>query len=224
MIIKKCRNHKQTNTVNKLIEYVEAKAIINYAQAKTSKVWYLNLPNDKEIATKLMQATQNKNTHTKAIKTYHYVISFREGEYPSDDTLKKIEQSISDKLGFNEHQRILAVHNDTAHYHMHVIVNKIHPLKYTNKTPFNDYLKMDEIAKELEIKFNLQKDNRINYKDRYKNNKAKDMEAHTGEQSLESFIKENVKEKIEKLLSEKINWQEIHNILAKHNLFIKEKT
>ena len=227
MIIKKCRNHTKTNTINTLVNYVEAKAIIDYAEHKTNKTWYINLPNNKELATKILQITQNKNARSKTYKTYHYIVSFRDGEKPSDEVLKSIEQKISDKLGFVEHQRILAVHDDTAHYHMHVVINKIHPHTYNNLTPYNDFFIMDKMAQELEIKFNLQKDNRIDLSKDKKNNKALDFEAHTGLQSLETFIKQNIKDKIQNLLINKdikTNWQDIHNLLEKYNIEIKEKT
>ncbi len=226
MIIKKIRNHKTTNTINKLIDYVETKSIIDYAQEKTAKTWYINLPNEKALAINIIKTTQQKNIRSSTSKTYHYIISFREGEKPSDETLKQIEQKISEKLGFSQNHRVLAVHDDTAHYHMHVVINKIHPAKHTNITPFNDFLSMDEIAKQIEKEFKLQIDNRIDKKRRYKNNKAKDFEAHTGFQSLETYIKEKIQPHIQDIINcaDKNNWQNLHSLLDKYNIHIQQKT
>jgi len=59
-------------------------------------------------------ATQHSNTRAKGDKTYHLIVSFRAGEQPSADTLRAIEERICAGLGYGEHQRVSAVHNDNG--------------------------------------------------------------------------------------------------------------
>ena len=78
-------------------------------------------------------ATQQINTRAKGDKTYHLIVSFRAGEQPSDAILKAVEERISAGLGYGEHQRITAVHNDTDNLHLHIAINKIHPRKNSKR-------------------------------------------------------------------------------------------
>ncbi|MBF4377214.1 relaxase/mobilization nuclease domain-containing protein, partial [Vibrio anguillarum] len=75
-------------------------------------------------------ATQQSNTRAKNDKTYHLIISFRSGEQLEQGVLSEIEKRVCDSLGFSDHQRISAVHNDTDNLHMHVAINKIHPTRH----------------------------------------------------------------------------------------------
>lgn len=58
-------------------------------------------------------ATQHLNTRAKGDKTFHLIVSFRPGEQPSAETLRAVEERICAGLGYADHQRISAVHNDT---------------------------------------------------------------------------------------------------------------
>ena len=47
-----------------------------------------------------VEATQEMNTRALSDKTYHLIVSFREGENPSADVLKDVEQQMANALGF----------------------------------------------------------------------------------------------------------------------------
>ena len=74
-----------------------------------------------------IEAAQGQNRRSKADKTYHLVASFPEGERPTDAQLDAIEQRLCDAIGLGEHQRLSALHTDTAHVHLHIAINKVHP-------------------------------------------------------------------------------------------------
>ncbi len=218
MIIKKVKNNYKYGTssiaINNLVNYVNdekhAKDVANrtnYATKKSPKSWYVNLPQDRLMAIKQMQDTQNKNTRTKLSKVSHYVVSFPVSERPSDKVMIEIEKMVADKLGCVEHERVCAIHDDTAYYHMHIVVNKVHPKTHNMLKESHDYLKMDSVAKEIEQKFGLQVDKRINYNERKnKNQNAVDMEAHTGTESFLSYLQKEFKEIA--LMAE--NWDIFH--------------
>jgi hypothetical protein len=79
-------------------------------------------------------ATQHLNTRAKGDKTYHLLVSFRAGESPDGDTLKAIEERICAGLGYAEHQRISAVHNDTDNLHLHL--NWLQVFRFKNRRLF----------------------------------------------------------------------------------------
>ncbi|MDE8345413.1 MAG: relaxase/mobilization nuclease domain-containing protein [Acidocella sp.] len=109
-------------------------------------------------ATTLIQATQLKNSRSKADKTYHLVYSFRHGENPSLGVLHKIEDELCEVLGYTDHQRISAVHIDTDNLHVHVAINKVHPTGLQNIEPFYDKQRLMETCERLEKKFGLEHD------------------------------------------------------------------
>ncbi len=81
---------------------------------------------------------------------FHYSISWPEYEQlPQDDMLKIADRTLED-LGLQEHQAIIVAHNDTAHPHIHVMVNRVHPEtgvaweKWKYKTRLETSLKVQE--------------------------------------------------------------------------------
>ena len=106
-------------------------------------------------------ATQAQNQRSKSDKTYHLVVSLPHWEHLSREQAEDIEDTICTGLGFAEHQRVSAVHQDTDHFHLHIAINKIHPTTFRCVEPYYPYYKLDSLAKELEIKHGLHQDNRI---------------------------------------------------------------
>jgi hypothetical protein len=165
--------------------------------------------------------TQSENTRTRADKTYHLVISFREEEAPTREQLEDIEDTICEGLGLGEHQRISAVHQNTENLHLHIAINKIHPRNFRIIEPYYPYLKLDRLCQELEIKHGLEQDNRIGQGQG--KGKASEMEAHTGEQSLLSWIQEHLGESLKHIQETGQSWQDVHALLAEHDLVIKPR-
>ncbi|MGL4473348.1 MAG: TraI/MobA(P) family conjugative relaxase [Shewanella sp.] len=163
-------------------------------------------------------ATQQQNTRAKGDKTYHLLVSFREGETLDDDTLSKIEAELCEAIGFGEHQRISAVHCDTDNLHIHVAINKIHPQKLTMVEPFGDYRVLGEACDRLEDKYGLEKDNHISHV-RSGQSRANDMEAHSGQKSLISWTREQCGEALKQAQS----WNEVHQVLHEHGLRLQER-
>ncbi len=150
---------------------------------------------DYELAIKEIEAVQALNTRTRKEKTYHLMISFRpeDEEKLTSEVLKEIESEFAKALGFQEHQRHCGVHKNTANIHMHVAYNMIHPEKLTRHEPYRDYRKRDIVCRTLEKKYGLAIDNgrEQSQKDHARNNeKAATYEAHSGQQSFDSYVKE----------------------------------
>jgi len=57
----------------------------------------------------------------------HWVLSWREDEQP---TVRQVEEAVSlflGELGMPDHQALYALHADTDHCHLHLVVNRVHP-------------------------------------------------------------------------------------------------
>lgn len=171
-----------------------------------------------------IQATQKKNTRSQNDKTYHLVISFREGEQPASEILEAVEDGVVERIGYGEHQRISALHTDTNNWHLHVAINKVHPGTFRNVEPFFDKFKMLEACRELEKEFGLLPDNGVQPNKPTPMNPAQDKEAHTGIKSLVSWVKEKAADEIKAVLGdEEPTWSELHKILNRYGLTIRPR-
>jgi hypothetical protein len=162
--------------------------------------------------------TQAQNTRSGADKTYHLILSFRPGEQPGEATLKAIEARICDGLGFGEHQRVSAVHHDTDNLHMHIAINKIHPIRYTTHEPYYPHKKLARLCEKLEVEFSLERDNHIAHKVAAEN-RAQDMERHAGVESLLGWVKRECAADMQAAPS----WEALHQVMRDNGLELRER-
>jgi len=177
-----------------------------------------------DLATKEIQATQARNTRSKADKTYHLVVSFKAGEHPTQDQLEDIEDEICKSIGYAEHQRISVLHTDTDNVHIHIAINKIHPENHRSIEVLRDHYRLSDACNLLEERHGLGKDNRIQKPDQqsHQPGKAGDLEAHSGLGSFKGWIKENVSE-INSVLERSTDWNDLHKQLASFDLVLRER-
>lgn len=192
-------------------------------QNKDERVEAVNITNcisDTPAAAALeVRATQMRNTRARSDKTYHMLISFRAGENVELETLKKIEHEIVSDLGFGEHQRICVVHTDTDNLHMHIAINRVHPTTYRVHNPYYPYRTMAATCARIEREYGLAVDNHEATRS-ISAGRARDMEQHTGQESLIGWIK---RENITEQMRGAATWQDLHNVLGEHGLVIKER-
>jgi hypothetical protein len=165
-----------------------------------------------------MRAVQAMNTRAVSDKTYHMIVSFREGEQPTPDQLKQIEARLCGALGFAEHQRISVVHHDTDNLHLHIAINKIHPRTLNLHEPYYDHRTRSKVCAELEIEFDLERDNHQAQKTQAAANAA-NMTARTGIGSLLVWIQQSCKADLEQAAS----WQEFNAVLRANDLTIRQR-
>lgn len=163
-------------------------------------------------------ATQHTNTRAKGDKTYHLIVSFRAGEQPNADTLRAIEERICAGLGYGEHQRISAVHNDTDNLHIHIAINKIHPTRHTMHEPYYPHRALAELCTTLERDYGLERDNHEPRR-RGAEGRAADMERHSGQESLSGWIKRECLAEIKSAAS----WAELHQVMRENGLMFRAR-
>jgi len=173
-------------------------------------------------AVKEILATQARNTRSRRDKNYHLVVSFPEGEKPPRAQLEDIEDTICTAIGFAEHQRVSAVHQNTDNWHLHVAINKVHPRTFRNVEPWYDHYRLQEICAELEIKHGLTRTNHGVEAGRRQRGRAGDFEAHQGGASFLRWIREEARPAL-LAARERGDWQELHLALARYGLEIKPR-
>ena len=188
-------------------------------QERVGEIRYTNFNNENlDWAIREAMAVQRINQRAENDKTYHLLISFAPGEQPSPEVLHDIEDRMCAAIGYGEHQRISAVHHDTDNLHIHVAINKIHPVHHTIHEPYRDYQVRGSMCAQLEQEHGLVRTNHQARK-RGGENRADDMEQHAGIESLLGWVKRECAEG----LSSAKSWEEVHGVMRTHGLLLKER-
>ena len=177
-------------------------------------------------AVKHILSVQERNTRSKSDKSYHLVISFPEGERPTRTQMEDIEDLLCDALGFGEHQRVSAVHQNTDNWHLHVAINKVHPVTLRNTTPIRDHFRLQAACIELEIKHGLtQEPHTVDFaqrRERKARGRAADFEARHGGQSFLAWTQEHARlALLAALETGQKGWQAMHQVAAAYDLDLK---
>jgi hypothetical protein len=170
------------------------------------------------FAAREIAETQKRNRRSKMDKTYHLVVSFPPGERPTPEQLRDIEDSLCAAIGLGDHQRLSAVHLDTACLHVHVAINKVHPTTFRNVEPRYDKRRLMQACRELELKHGLA---RANHGEPLK--KTPRPQGAVEAEGFLRWIKEHAGEALAACRTDGHGWRELHAILAECNLEIRPR-
>ncbi|WP_414463315.1 relaxase/mobilization nuclease domain-containing protein [Hyphomicrobium sp. DY-1] len=81
---------------------------------------------DPNYAPKQMRAVAAQSLRCEK-PAYHLVLSWRHDENPSDELMRLCGDTTLADLELTEHQVVMIAHNDTAHRHLHLMINRVHP-------------------------------------------------------------------------------------------------
>ena len=173
---------------------------------------------------------------------YHAVLSWREGEQPTNEQMFEAGHEAIKSVGMAGHQYVFAIHRDTENMHLHMMVNRVHPETEKAVYPDRDYYKLDKCMREMELRQGWAHDNGpyavherdgkmvVDWAEKEKKPRkslptiAGDMEAETGNESLYSYASGEAKaEVLAKLKEDHVSWPDLHYVLGKHGLLIQEK-
>ncbi|MBS0232106.1 MAG: relaxase/mobilization nuclease domain-containing protein [Proteobacteria bacterium] len=100
------------------------------------------LSDDPDLAPALMRATANQSVRCRK-PVYHLAISWHRDEDPSDDLMREVGVDTLRDLELAEHQALFVAHKDTAHKHLHLIINRVHPETGRAWSNSNDYKRIE---------------------------------------------------------------------------------
>jgi hypothetical protein len=188
-----------------------------------------------------MKAVAAQNARVKD-PVYHVVLSWPSGESPTDEQAFQCGRHAVRAVGMEGHQYVFAVHRDTAHAHLHIAVNRVHPDTFAAVYPDRDYFKLDRAMRELELLHGWRHDKGpyavferggqpgIDWASQAADTKGKrptraaDMERHADVESLFSYVRGAPREAVlQELRDEGADWAAIHDVLASFGLEIRLK-
>ena len=100
---------------------------INYVCGKASAIALGNLAGAWTDAAFQMNLVAGGN-HRIVRPCRHLVLSWGDGENPTDRNALAAARLVMREMGWQQHQYVLAVHRDRRNVHVHVVINRVHPL------------------------------------------------------------------------------------------------
>jgi hypothetical protein len=171
---------------------------------------------------------------------FHYELAWPPGERPSRAEWVDCALYTLNQLGFKEHQYVLVAHEDKKHFHIHVMVNRVHPETYKAHTPFRDWITLDSAARHLEAKYGWShtpgpmrwdEDRKMavpaskaerdasRSAQQHPTGAAAQYEHHHNEESLQTYARREVAPHVRTLLTrQSASWEALHTLLAKSHL------
>lgn len=169
--------------------------------------------------------------------TMHTVISWQEGEFPTQEEVDEAVRILLEELNLTGHSVVYALHLDTDNLHVHVAVSRVHPETEKLITPANG-LDIEAIHKatariehaqgwgsERNSRYTVQAKGQLirNGLEVWKADglsmKRRDMEHRTGVKSVQRVGGEKIKDVLAKVKS----WDELHNELTARGLLYQPK-
>jgi hypothetical protein len=197
-----------------------------------------------ESAAKEMRAAAAQNPLVES-PVMHFQTAWPPGERPTETQWRSCAERMIQELGFGEHQYLIAAHDDKEHFHVHVMLNRVHPETAKAHNPRLSRLTLHRVARELEHEFGWAETDGLYRWDRQRNqavrNTKEELEAirdrreqtlgktpqqmssqdhFREESSLKVFAAKQPAATIRKLLAGEANWQRFHQALSRHGLAI----
>lgn len=104
---------------------------------------------DERAAIGLMVATAQQNTRCEK-PVYAFSLAWHPEQKPERGEMIEAAREALKVLGMQDHQAVFVAHNDTAHRHVHVIVNRVHPETLKAANNYRDHEKLSAWALEQE--------------------------------------------------------------------------
>lgn len=177
---------------------------------------------------------------------FHYQLAWTPGERPTKEQwVSAAKKSVRD-LGFESHQHLLVGHDDKDHFHVHVMLNRIHPETYRAIYPKFSMRTLDKCCREVEHEQGWEESpglyrwdptqgiavrNTPEEMEQHRSEvarisaqgRASKIEAHRNVKTLQAYIRSGVAKELNGLLEQaKCTWPDVHSLLHSHGLEIEK--
>ena len=123
---------------------------VNLRTSDPEKAWRIMVATAENQAA-LKQVAGTRMTGRKLTKpVYTYSLAWHPEQKPSQAEMLEAAKETLEILKMEEHQALIVCHNDTAHGHVHVIVNRVHPETGLAAKTSQDRLKLSRWAEAYE--------------------------------------------------------------------------
>ncbi|RGP35185.1 relaxase/mobilization nuclease domain-containing protein [Pseudotabrizicola alkalilacus] len=146
MIAKVCPNARRTGTrgcpFGARIAYVSRKAVV---------VRSVNLCGGWQDARAQMQMARGLNTAVQN-PAAHIILSWPETDCPSENAMITAARLVMIDFGAASHQMVIAVHRDRPNSHVHIVLNRVHPVTGKALPLWQDYRRLELACRRVETR------------------------------------------------------------------------
>ncbi len=175
---------------------------------------------------------------------FHYELAWPPGERPTRAQWTDSAVYTLNQLGYKGHQYVIVAHDDKRHFHIHIMLNKVHPVTFKAHTPYRNWIILDAAIRSLEAKYGwshtagptrwdeaTQKAVRTSRAERNATRATGDQptgaaaqfEHYHDEESLQSYVQREVAPSVRKLLTRRnVTWEDLHLLLSKAHLRLEK--
>ena len=239
MIAKKIRNPRKSASkyvrIQRLVDYVRNPKNKNEQEKNVYDGARNFFEENKKAQVKEMQDLAHAAARSKD-PINHYVISWKSNEKPTPEQIERTVDVVLDELKMKDHKVIYALHADTKHPHLHLVVNRVHPETEKVVLPNRgfDLELIHRAVARLEHEQGWEKEERARYqvqengelrrnkyeeRERHPSQEKRDQEERTGAKSAERIAQE----KVPAVLRAAASWKELHEGLAKEGMHFEKK-
>lgn len=222
------------------------KALINYCLGLTGHeknsvihVGMKNLNSQPEKAYLEMEGLSYENVRSKN-PALHFILSWRSDESPTNGQADEAVEIAIKELNLEGCQALWALQKDTENLHVHVVVNRISPETFKAIRPARGWTKkaLERAARKIEFvqgweieqsgRYVVDSSGNVHEKvdvevrdssEEKLSQKARDIEAHTGAESVERIAKREILPILESAKS----WEELHRSLSEHGAQLERR-
>ena len=99
-----------------------------------------------------MGASAGLSTQLQKRAAIHYIVSFHPNDTKrlSRDRMRNIADQCLYKIGAERHQALIGCHIDRNHKHIHLIMNRVHPVSNKPLNEFRDLIKLEQLMRQIE--------------------------------------------------------------------------
>ncbi len=174
----------------------------------------------------------------------HYELAWPPGERPTQQQWTDCALHTLRELGYQDHQYMIVAHDDKKHFHIHIMLNKVHPETFKAHTPYRNWLTLDAAMRALEAKHGWthtagptrwdeqsKQVVRTSYSERnalrdtrkQPTGLAAKVEHYHDEESLQTYIRREMAPRVRQLLNRRnVTWEDLHILLSKAHLRLEK--
>ena len=184
-------------------------------------------------AARIMRITARKAPKCQ-LRVAHFCVSWAVDEAPSREKMRAVAYDLLEELGLSEHQAVLVAHKDTDHRHVHIMVNRVHPVSLKAWDRWKDKKRVEIAVAELADRYGF----RVVAGRHNRRGKLVDKAKRPGQGEIQAALRKNlaqplpslnkdqvaaVRPHLVKLFTDAASWQELAKALLNEGLGICPK-
>ncbi|MGB7546447.1 MAG: TraI/MobA(P) family conjugative relaxase [Terracidiphilus sp.] len=174
----------------------------------------------------------------------HYELAWPPGERPTRPQWVACALHTLKALGYEGHQFMIVAHDDKKHFHIHIMLNKVHLETLRAHTPYRDWFTLDAAVRFLEAKHgwahtpgpmrwdedtqqavltSKSERNASRSAQQHPTGAAAQFEHYQDQESFQSYVRREVAPRVGTLLARRnVTWDDLHRLLSKAHLKLEK--